>query len=178
MWIYLSCIMFSVIFQAAIFYHSLTCTYCVLLLFVLCPFSCLELIIEEQVEKLNATLRGIETLSVVARDTASKLTELIGADEVWGREGGRAAVAYRWTEGGGADNDCSSTCISHVSSRSVQVFNSITNSSTCSLNAPNAKCCITGAHWRLLSNIRYHMHVYVHIHIWIPAHKLCPRHDM
>ena len=28
------------------------------------------------------TLRGIETLSVVARDTASKLTELIGAEEV------------------------------------------------------------------------------------------------
>ena len=33
-------------------------------------------------EKLQVTLRGIETLSVVARDTASKLTELIGADEV------------------------------------------------------------------------------------------------
>jgi hypothetical protein len=41
----------------------------------------LELIIEEQVEKLEATLRGIETLSVVARDTASKLTELIGSEE-------------------------------------------------------------------------------------------------
>ena len=51
------------------------------------PISCLdssvlELIIEEQVEKLQATLRGIETLSVVARHTASKLTELIGNDEV------------------------------------------------------------------------------------------------
>ena len=44
--------------------------------------SILELIIHEQVEKLNATLRGIETLSVVARDTASKLTELIASDEV------------------------------------------------------------------------------------------------
>ena len=33
-------------------------------------------------EKLQVTLRGIETLSVVARDTASKLTELIGAEEV------------------------------------------------------------------------------------------------
>ena len=44
--------------------------------------SILELIIDEQVEKLNATLRGIETLSVVARDTASKLTELIASDEV------------------------------------------------------------------------------------------------
>ena len=44
--------------------------------------SVLELIIEEQVEKLQVTLRGIETLSVVARDTASKLTELIGAEEV------------------------------------------------------------------------------------------------
>ena len=42
----------------------------------------LELIISEQVEKLNVTLRGIETLSVFARDKASKLTELIGTDEV------------------------------------------------------------------------------------------------
>ena len=50
----------------------------------MCVFlsSVLELIIEEQVEKLEATLRGIETLSVVARDTASKLTELIGSEEV------------------------------------------------------------------------------------------------
>ena len=31
------------------------------------------MIIEEQVEKLQATLRGIETLSVVARHTSSKL---------------------------------------------------------------------------------------------------------
>ena len=79
-------------------------TYCALLL---CPFSCLELIIEEQVEKLNATLRGIETLSVVARDTASKLTELIGADEVGGeregrREGGREGGKEGRREGGGA----------------------------------------------------------------------------
>ena len=44
--------------------------------------SVLELIIEEQVEKLQATLRGIETLSVVVRHTAAKLTELIGNDEV------------------------------------------------------------------------------------------------
>ena len=42
----------------------------------------LEVIIEEQVEKLQATLRGIETLSVVARHTASKLTELISSEEV------------------------------------------------------------------------------------------------
>ena len=41
------------------------------------------MIIEEQVEKLQATLRGIETLSVVARHTASKLTELISSEEVW-----------------------------------------------------------------------------------------------
>ena len=40
----------------------------------------LEVIIEEQVEKLQATLRGIETLSVVARHTSSKLTELIRFD--------------------------------------------------------------------------------------------------
>ena len=38
------------------------------------------MIIEEQVEKLQATLRGIETLSVVARHTSSKLTELIRFD--------------------------------------------------------------------------------------------------
>ena len=43
----------------------------------------LEVIIEEQVEKLQATLRGIETLSVVARHTASKLTELISSEEVY-----------------------------------------------------------------------------------------------
>ena len=42
----------------------------------------LEVIREEQVEKLQATLRGIETLSVVARHTASKLTELISSEEV------------------------------------------------------------------------------------------------
>ena len=30
----------------------------------------------EQMEKLNATLRGIETLTSVARDTATKLTQL------------------------------------------------------------------------------------------------------
>ena len=44
--------------------------------------SVLELIIEEQVEKLEVTLRGIETLSVVARDTAYKLNELIASEEV------------------------------------------------------------------------------------------------
>ena len=48
-------------------------------------YRVLEVIIEEQVEKLQATLRGIETLSVVARHTASKLTELIGSEEVGGR---------------------------------------------------------------------------------------------
>ena len=50
-----------------------------------CPLDVcrvLEVIIEEQVEKLQATLRGIETLSVVARHTASKLTELISSEEV------------------------------------------------------------------------------------------------
>ena len=63
-------------------------------------------------EKLNATLRGIETLSVVARDTASKLTELIGADEVGERErrreGGREGDQEGgWTGGreGGREGD-------------------------------------------------------------------------
>ena len=51
--------------------------------FVCLPLSSvLELIIDEHVEKLEATLRGIETLSVVARHTASKLTELIGCDKL------------------------------------------------------------------------------------------------
>jgi len=75
----------------------------ILCIIVLCPFSCLELIIEEQVEKLNATLRGIETLSVVARDTVSKLIELIGADEVGGeRDRRRERRKEGKREGGGA----------------------------------------------------------------------------
>jgi len=38
---------------------------------------CLEAIISEQVEKLTATLRGIKTLTSVAMDTVSRLTQLI-----------------------------------------------------------------------------------------------------